>query len=77
MRAASSQPLSAPSPSCLICKPTSLINVLIVSVILCILELYPRFHDRSVSLVLWQLSAHSRMTCHSAAFPGVCPSLAS
>lgn len=66
-----------PSPSCLICKLTSLINCLIVSVILCILELHPRLHDGHVSVVLWQLSAYSRVACHSAAFPGVCPSLPS
>lgn len=42
-------------------KLTSLINGLIGSVILCILEPHPRLHDGNVSVVLWQLSAHSRM----------------
>lgn len=62
-----------PSPSCLICKLTSLINFLIGSVIVCILEPRPRCHDRNVSVAPWQLGAYSCMACHSAAFPGVCP----
>lgn len=66
-----------PSPSCLICKLTSLINFLIGSVILCILEPHPGLHDCNVSVVLWQLMPTHAWLSLSCLPWSLCPSLSS
>lgn len=66
-----------PIPSCLICKLTSLINFLIGSVILCILEPRPRLQDRKS---LWSCGSsvptNARLSLSCLPW-SLCPSLSS